>query len=167
MKNEYQITKKLIMSWAREYHLFGAANIFLFVLWCAIGLFGLLLVALMLIVGGHWLYWYCASLMILITVYKLFLARFVVWSRRYKMMASMYGVSEWIRSIEFTPEEIVLTDHTTVQRFKYESIRKIKKKGNVIMIYLDHGLALRLYEDAFITGSWAECKQLLEQNTKQ
>jgi len=89
-----------------------------------------------------------------------------IWARRYRLAVQKYGVSEWTRSTEFGDEDIVITDHTTVQHIRYQSIRKIKEKGNAVMIYVDGNFAFRLYKDAFIKGSWEECKQLLERKMK-
>ena len=64
-----------------------------------------------------------------------------------------------MRTIEFLDDEIVLTDHTSVSKFQYSNIEKIKEKNNVVMIFMNHNLALRLYKDAFVEGSWEECKE--------
>ena len=89
----------------------------------------------------------------------LFLARFFVWSKRYKLYSTTYGVSEWIRTTEFLDDEIILTDHTSVSKLKYSNIKTIKEKGNVVMIFMNNNMALRLYKDAFVEGSWEECKE--------
>ena len=163
MKNEYKITKQLMMSWAKEYHIQGAANIILFVLWGVVGLMGLSIIVLEAMLtsmgGGDGLNWYIGILLLLLAIFKLFIARYVVWSKRYKLYSDTYGVPEWIRTTEFAQDEIILTDHTSVTKLKYENVKKIKEKGNVVMIFLKHGLALRLYKDAFVEGTWEECKE--------
>ncbi len=159
MKNEYKITKKEMMSWAKEYHLQGASNIILFVLWCVVGLIGLGMIILLSLVGGDWVNWYLSILFLSLSVFKLFFSRFVVWSKRYKLYSTTYGVSEWIRTTEFLDDEIILTDHTSVSKLKYSNIEKIKEKNNIVMIFMNDNLALRLYKDAFVEGSWEECKK--------
>ena len=72
MKNEYKITKKLMMSWAKEYTLIGAANIVLFILWCVAGFIGLASIILFSIYGGDWVNWYISILLLLLSVFKLF-----------------------------------------------------------------------------------------------
>ena len=62
---------------------------------------------------------------------------------------------------EFLDDEIVLTDHTSVSKFKYSNIQKIKEKNNVVMVFMNNNMALRLYKDAFVEGSWEECKKLI------
>ena len=159
MKNEYKITKKEMMSWAKEYYLNGAANIVLFILWCVVGFCGLSMLVALSRTGGELLDWFGAILFLSLAVFKLFFARFVVASKRYKVLSQTYGVTEWIRSAEFVDEEIILCDHTSVTKLKYENIRKIKEKGNVVMVFFNHNVALRLYKDAFVEGSWEECKE--------
>lgn len=165
MKNEYKITKALIKSWAKEYHLHGTANILLFVLWCIIGVVGVLTFAFSLELQMDWIYTYLSVLIILATVFKLFVSRFIVWARRYKIYSTTYGVTEWTRTTEFLDEEIVVTDHTSVSKFKYSNIEKIKEKDNLVLIFLNNNMGLRLYKDAFVQGSWQECKELLKSKT--
>lgn len=160
MKNEYKITKQLVMSWAKEYHLQGKAMIVLFILYCLIGLCGLHLLILLTIFGGDWLQWFFAVWISLLSVYKLFFSRFVSWHSRYQTMAKTYGVTEWIRTTEFTDDEIILTENNaSLLKFKYENIKRIKEKGNVVFIYLNDNMMLRLYKDAFTEGDWEACKQ--------
>ncbi len=159
MKNEFKVTKELMMSWAKEYHLHGAANIILFIGWCIVGLFGLSVLLINIFVAKEFWFYYISILLLLISSFKLFFSRFVVWSKRYKIFSRMYGVAEWMRTIEFTDDEIILTDHTSVNKFKYGNIQKIKEYGNIVLIFFKDNLGVRLYKDAFVEGSWEECKQ--------
>ena len=165
MKNEYKITKDLIKSWAKEYQIHGAADIFFFILWCVAGIIGLLGLLFSIKLHTDWLVVYLYTLMLIIAVFKLFIQRFIIWSKRYKLYASTYGVAEWMRTIEFLDDEIVVTDHTSISKFKYSNVKKIKEKKNVIMIFMNHNLALRLYQDAFVEGSWEECKKIILEKT--
>ena len=165
MKNEYKITKQLVMSWAKEYHLSGVADIIAFVSLCILALCGLTLLTVNAAFGADWLHWFLSILFLTLAVYKLGFQRLVIWANRYKLSARTYGVSEWIRTTEFTEDEIIFTDHTSVNRFKYSNIKKIKEKNNVVMIFFNTNFAIRLYKDAFVDGSWEECKELL--NSKQ
>ena len=158
MKNQYKITKEEMMSWAKEYHLQGAANIVLFILWCIVGVIGLAMLVLLSFIGGDFVDWYLSILFLFLSVYKLFFSRFVFWSNKYKLLSRTYGVSEWTRSVEFTDDEITLYDHNSVSKFKYENIKKIKEKNNVIMIFFNNNLALRFYKNTFVEGSWDDCK---------
>ena len=167
MKNEYKITKDLIKSWAKEYHLHGTANIFLFIFWCVAGVIGFFGLIFFIAMSSDWKIIYLYALMLIIAIFKLFIQRFIVCSKRYKLYSTTYGVTEWMRTTEFSDDEIVLTDHTLVTKFKYSNIQRIKEKGNVVMIFMNNNMALRLYKDAFVEGSWEECKRILFEKSKQ
>ena len=159
MKNQYKITKDLMKTWAKEYHLHGAANVILFIMWCVLGVMGIVALIVSITLHSEWIVIYIFSFITISAVFKLFLARFFVWSQRYKLLSTTYGVSEWIRTTEFLDDEIILTDHTSVSKLKYSNIKTIKEKGNVVMIFMNNNMALRLYKDAFVEGSWEECKE--------
>lgn len=108
-----------------------------------------------------WIDVYLYALMFVIAVFKLFIQRFISLSKRYRLCSTTYGVTEWIRTTEFLDDEIVLTDHTSVSKFKYNNIQKIKEKSNIIMIFMNNNMALRLYKDSFVEGSWEECKEII------
>lgn len=163
MKNEYKVTRDLMRSWAREYHLHGAASISLFVFWCAAGIIGIWGVVLSIVYHSDWTVTYLYALAVVLAVFKLFFSRFFVLSRRYKLFSTTYGVTEWLRTTEFLNDEIVLTDHTSISKLKYGNIQKIKEKGNVVMLFMNNNMALRLYKDAFVEGSWQECKKIVLQ----
>ncbi len=161
MKNEHKITKELMMSWAKDYYLVRKRDIILFVLWSIVGICGLLLLMPLIMFGGEPTDWVLAILFIFFAIYKLFIGRFFYMSKRYKMFARTYGVDEWLRTIEFLDDEIVLTDHTTVNRLKYRNVKKVIEKKSVALILFNDDIAVRLYKDAFVEGSWEECKELL------
>ena len=71
-----------------------------------------------------------------------------------------------MRTTEFLEDEIVLTDHTSVSKLKYSNIKKIKEKNNIVIIFMNDNMALRLYKDAFVEGSWEECKEFLNSKRK-
>ena len=166
MKNIHKITKELMISWAKEYYLFRTRDIILAILWSIVGLCGLIPMIALVFVGGKPADWILSIVLILLAAYKLLIGRFVYMSKRYKMFARTYGVDEWLRTIEFTEDEIVLTDHTTVNKLKYRNIKAIKEKGNVALIVFNDNIAVRLYKDAFVDTSWEECKELLNSKRK-
>ena len=167
MKNEYKINKALMMSWAKRYIISGAANVVLFVLWILIGISGLALIALLLAVGGDPLDWYIAILFLFLSVFKLFIARFIVISKRFKVYSRLYGVSEWTRTTEFTDSEISVTDHTSAStKIRYENLKKVKEYGNEVILFFKDNMAIRIYKDAFTEGSWEECRSLLQSKLK-
>lgn len=166
MKNEYKINKALMMSWAKRYIVNGAVNVVLLVLWIFVGVSALALIALYAIKGGDVLDWYIAIIMLLLSVYKLFISRFIVISRRHAVYARIYGVSEWTRTTEFTDTEIIMTDHSAKTVLRYENIKKIKEYGNEVIIFFNDNIATRIYKDAFIEGSWEECNTLIQSKMK-
>ena len=161
MKNEYIVTKKLMLSWAREYHLRGAANVILFALWCLVGVLGVALLGMLLVKGGPWTQWYLSILFVVLTVYKLVFSRFVVLANRYKVLSRTYGVAEWIRSVEFGEDAMHLTDHNSQTTLQYANLQAIREKGNVVLLLMNHNMGVRLYKDAFVQGSWEECRAFL------
>lgn len=161
MKNEYIITKELMKSWAKEYHLYGTGNIVSFIIGCFVGIVGIAGFVFSILLQSNWLISYVFALSTVMVIYKLFIARFIVWHNRYKLYSTTYGVTEWMRTTEFLDDVIVLTDHTSISSLKYENIKKIKEKNNVVMIFMNNNLALRLYKDAFVEGSWEECKEMI------
>ena len=166
MKNEYKVTKELMMSWAKEYFLFRARDIILAILWSIVGLCGFIPLMALVLVGGDLIDWILSIVLIILATYKLFIGRFVYISKRYKMFAKTYGVDEWLRTIDFLEDEIVLTDHTTVNKLQYHNIKKVIEKGNVVLILMNDNIAFRLYKDAFVEGSWEECKEFLNSKRK-
>lgn len=166
MKNEYTINKALIKQWAKQYHLMGTADVVLFVLLCICGGIGLLLLTVLILTGGDWITWYISILCILLSVYKLFFQRFIIWNKRYQLWKTTYGVVEWLHVTEFNDEDILVTDHTSQLRLKYENIGKIKENGNQVLLFFNHRTAIRIYKDAFVTGSWEDCKKHIEEKRK-
>ena len=166
MKNEYKINKALMMSWAKRDIVNGAVNVILLVLWIFVGVSALALIALYAIKGGDALDWYIAIIMLLLSVYKLFISRFIVISRRHAVYARIYGVSEWTRTTEFTDTEIIMTDHSATTVLKYENLKRIKEYGNEVIIFFNDNIATRIYKDAFTEGSWEECNTLLQSKLK-
>ena len=155
-----------MMSWAKEYFLFRARDIILAILWSIVGLCGFIPLMALVLVGGDLIDWILSIVLIILATYKLFIGRFVYISKRYKMFAKTYGVDEWLRTIDFLEDEIVLTDHTTVNKLQYHNIKKVIEKGNVVLILMNDNIAFRLYKDAFVEGSWEECKEFLNSKRK-
>ena len=157
MKNEYKVTKKLMQSWAKEYHLHGKRNVVLFILWCIVGVVGLFGTVFAIAVHSDRMNIYLYVICTLLAVYRLVFSRFAAIANRYKMLSRTYGVEEWIRTTEFLDDDIVLTDHTSVFKLKYTQISKIKETDKCILIFFKDYASIRLYKDAFVEGSWQDC----------
>ena len=137
MKNEFKITKDEMLSWVKRYYFEGAGNKILFTLHLLLGFIGVTLMILVFQSGADSFSGAVGIAAVVISVYKLFFERKVLMLRRYRMLAKTYGVDEWQRSIEFTDDDILLNDHNSVSRFRYESIRKIKDEGKIVIIVLN------------------------------
>ena len=157
MKNEYKVTRELMMSWSKN--VFGSATSVFWVMYVITGLIGIGLLIMLSIFGGDRLSWVLACFVLLFSAYRLFFLCYYFFAKRYKMLSKTYGVKEWIRTIEFKDEEIVLTEHNSVCRMKYANIRRISENGNDIIIYFNDNLSVRLYKDTFVEGTWEECKE--------
>ncbi|MBE6655040.1 MAG: hypothetical protein E7608_06245, partial [Ruminococcaceae bacterium] len=73
MKNQYKITKDLMQTWAKEYHLHGAANVILFIIWCVLGVIGISGLIFSIALHSEWMAIYIYALLTIIAVFKLFL----------------------------------------------------------------------------------------------
>jgi hypothetical protein len=157
MKNEYKITRDLMMSWSKN--IFGTTTIVFLIFYSIIILMSVgLLVLLALIRSNNWKLWAMSLFILVFSSYRVFFLRYYFFAKKYKILSKTYGVTEWIRTTEFNDDEIVLTDHNSVCKFKYENIKRINEKGNSVIIYFNDNLSARLYKDAFVDGTWEECK---------
>lgn len=161
MKNEYKITKELMKSWAKEYHLHGTAKKVSFIIMCYVAISGVGGVIVSIVRQLSWPNKLLFTMLFVFALYELLISRFVVMNKRYKTYSTTYGVSEWTRTTEFLDEEIVVTDHTSIYKYKYENIQKIKEKNNCVLFFMNNNLMLRIYKDSFINCDWVKCKEFL------
>ena len=166
MKNEFTVTKQEMLSWVKPYCFVGVVNKLLFALYLLLGLVGASLLIIVIPSGGDYLYGVIGFAAVIISVYKLFFERSVFMLRRYNLLAKTYGVRAWQRIIEFTDEDIVLSDHTSVSKFKYDNISKILDKDNTVIIILNNRIALRFYKNTFTAGTWENCKAKIQSKIK-
>lgn len=161
MKNEYKVTKKLFLSWAKEVNMYGVNKV-LYIGWSILTLGSIGLLILCATQNANALNWYSSILLLAVCVFKLFFSRPLSALKRYKMVSKQIGVPEWTRIIEFNEDEIILRDHDYHSNFRYSDIRNVVEKGNEILIYLNGNIAIRLYKDTFVEGSWVECKAKID-----
>lgn len=167
MKNEIKITKKLMMSWAKKPIFISPASVFRFALVCFCGLLSVLLLFVTVFLNLDWIYCYLSALLVVYYVYRIFILRFAIASKRYKILSKTYGVSEWILSFEFLENEIVASEHTSsITKYSYANIIKIKDLGADAIIVFDSKLGLRINKDSFTEGTWDECLELIESKMK-
>ncbi len=170
MKNTYKVNKELVMSWAKDYLvLHGIWGILTFILYTALGVYSIYVLLTLILLGGSWFDWCYALVFLLISIYGLFFYRFVSYARSYKTASKLLGLTEWQRTIEFTEDEIIDTDHTSCSRYRYECIKKIKTTDNCIFLYIKPAGAIipigaiRLYKDSFVEGSLEDFNEFIKQ----
>jgi hypothetical protein len=161
MKNEYTVNKELMRSWARQRNFGSGADMGLFVLWVITAVCGVAGTVKFCISSGKITDLVISLWLVGIAVYKLFFSKYFVWNKRFDQLSKSYGMSKWQRSTEFLDNEVKLSENSSSVSFKYSQIKKLKEKGNLVMLFLDNGLAVRIYKYAFVDGSWEECKKLL------
>ena len=166
MKNEYNVNKEEIISWSKGYLIRSALGITWICLYVILFLIGVALITLLALGGGDPLKWGVAVIAIILPIYRLFFSQYVFARSKYKMLSKTYGVTEWIRTIELTDEDIVVTDHTSLMRFKYSNLRKIIDRDKKVLLLFTNNLSVRLYKDKFTEGTWQECKEMLESKIK-
>lgn len=167
MKNEYTVNKELMRSWARQRNFGSGADMGLFVLWVITAVCGVAGTVKFCISSGKITDLVISLWLVGIAVYKLFFSKYFVWNKRFDQLSKSYGMSKWQRSTEFLDNEVKLSENSSSVSFKYSQIKKLKEKGNLVMLFLDNGLAVRIYKDAFVDGSWEECKKLLVEKMKK
>lgn len=174
MRNEYTITKSLMKSWAKGYHLNSARNIIFLIIFCYIGIVGALKCAeILYLLGYHVIYFpeYLACVIILgclvlLSADIIFVHPHRVFTRAYKSYSQNYCVKEWQHVTEFLDDEIVVTDHNSVYRYKYINIKRVKDRGDFVIILFKGGFGDRIYKNAFTLGSWEECKKLISEKSR-
>ena len=158
-----------MLSWANGHHFRTIGNILMLLLSCYF-----------VIVGGGWfietyyLYGYHLIYIPELLALEMFLGGFAVaaigkiffqprslYKKAYNRSALAYGTSEWTCTIELSDDDIIYTEHTTVVRYQYKNIVKIRDKKDSVMIFFNHGAAIILYKNAFVDCSWEDCKKLI------
>lgn len=154
--------KKRMMSWTKMFFLYGIRSKISFIMCALIAILALYYA----IKFWYWgLEWYIVCYFLLLSslpIYKMFFSRFVTCSKNYKMLSKTYGVAEWIRTIDFLDNEIILKDHTSKLPLQYSNICKIKEKADMALIHFNNKMIVIVYKESFVDGSWDECKALIE-----
>ena len=177
MRNEYTITKKLMKSWAKGWCFNSAGNMFLLFLMCGLVAFAIYVPYLFfqfwhflgynkipdLLYSFAFYAFHIEALLILLLIPFIPLMRRVT---EYNIIRKNYSVKEWQRVTEFTEDEIIVTDHKSIFKYQYRTIRRVKERGNVVYIFLKSGTEIIIHKDAFVSGSWDECKKLISQKSR-
>ena len=169
MRNEYTVTKRLMKSWAKGWYFNYSIDKILFV--CCYTAFILFTPYLFInlvhfLVGDdlesihHMVFVALHTEALLFLAFCLFLPR-VSYVSQYNINRKNFSVESWKRVIDLTEEEIIVTDHKSLFKYQYRTITRVKERGNVVHIFLKSGTEIIIQKDAFVSGSWDECKRLI------
>ena len=176
MKNEYTITKKLMKSWAKGWWFNSADNMFTLLYICCVQAFAIFIPYLYVYLF-HFLGYKTIPDLVYSIIFNAFhieallfllLTPFIPRVRcviKYTLLCKNYSVKEWQRVTEFTDDEIIVTDHESIFKYQYRTIRRVKERENVVHIFLKSGTEIIIHKDAFVSGSWDECKKLISQKS--
>lgn len=157
MKNEYKVTKKLLRRWMTE-NMYKGVQLGMNIGWAVLGA---LCVVLMIFNAADVTDYVIYGALLVLCVYMAVLRIFPLTAVQYRRMAKIYGEENWTRTITFGDENITLSEGTISAAFEYKDIMSIREKDNSVWLNARNRTVLRLYKDAFVDGSWDECKELL------
>ena len=177
MKNEYTVTKKLMKSWAKGGWFDSTDHIFRLLLICGVMAFAIYAPYLYFqfwhFLGYNkipdWMYYlafYGFHTEALVSLSLIPLAPRIWCVNEYNIIRKNYSVESWQRSIELTEDEIIVTDHKSLFKYQYRTIIRVKERGNVVHIFLKSGTEIIIQKDAFVSGSWDDCKKLISQKSR-
>ena len=173
MKNEYTVTRKLMKSWAKGWYFNSAINTAFLILLCFLTAFLFYLSYLFMYLAKNnadfeMLYrvvFYVLHAVFLLYIWLIFFLPYGRCLKRYYFRCMSYSVKSWQRSIELTDGEIIVKDHRSIFKYQYRTIIRVKVRGNVVHIFLKSGAEIIMHKDAFVSGSWDECKKLISQKS--
>ena len=166
MKNQYKITRQLMMSWAKDFPIFTVSTAILYILYSFAALVGFFLLASLLATGGESSDYLIAILILIISLYRLFFSRIVRTVSTYNRLSNMFNSTEWVQTVEFCEDKIKVSLHNSTGEYSYSQIKKVVERRKQAFIIFKNGV-LRLYKDAFVEGSWEECKEKLTAHIKK
>lgn len=162
IKNEFQVTRELYMSWGKE-NMRKGSRVGFRIFWCVMTAVLICLIVLMCILGGvrKYMYVYAVALM-LYCAYRAFFRDKALTDSQYRRNKKIFGGENWVRTIEFGEDEIISTDAAVMTvRTPYSEIVGIRDEGNKIWIDTKKNMAIRLYKDKFIGGDFENFKKFI------
>lgn len=176
MKNEYRITKRLMRSWAKGWWFNSTANTVSLIFFCFYAILFFILPQLFIHYSGcketlEELYFkifstcHTFALLVILCIPLLSLMNSSQYNKQYKTCSKNYCAKKWQRVIEFTEDEIIVDDQYSVSKFEYSTIKRVKEKRKMVIIFLKSGFEIRLYKNAFAEGSWEECKKMISRKS--
>ena len=162
IKNEFQVTKELYMSWGKE-NMRKGSSVGFRIFWCVMTAVSICLIALMCIWGGvrKYMYVYAAALTFY-CAYRAFFRDMVLTRSQYRRNAKIFGGENWVRTIEFGEDEIISTDGSVMTvRTPYSEIVGIRDESNKIWIDTKKKMVIRLYKDKFVGGDFEKFRKFI------
>ena len=161
MKNEFQVTKDLYMSWGRENMRKGSRLKFR-ILWCITAILLICFIVLLKMAGDGRMYLYAYGVaMTVYCFYRAFFRDLVLTGSQYRRNVKIFGSENWVRTIEFKEEEIVCKDGSVTVRTPYSEIAGMRDDGNKIWLDTKKKMVIRLYKDKFIGGDFEKFKKFI------
>ncbi len=154
IQNEYQITRKLFISWGLENALKGSQLVFSIIYF--------VLALLMLLLEGASDSSLIINILVVFCIYRAFLRWYVVSNGQYNRLAKNHNGADWTRVISFGENEIVIDEGAFSFKYQYMDIINIKEKGNKVWLTARNKTVIRLYKDCFKNGTWESCKAHVE-----
>ena len=165
MKNEYKVTLELFFSWALEGK-FKGRRLKFFIMWCSFGVFYLAIALGLRALIKHLGYDYTIIFVLFIALsafsfYCAFLRDIIRAQGEYERSKKRYKPL-WIRSVEFTEENIVLTDGEVTLTYGYLDVDSVTDTKKAAVLSLCDGTLIRLYKDKFVSSDAATCTAYIE-----
>ena len=155
--NEYDVTKKMFLQWARQSRQ-RPARIVMTTLWAL--LFFLTFSLFIISTANIFL------ILALFCVYRAFFQEYVIALRLYKKNLSTYGENAWHRKISISGEDIVINSGNITVTYKTSDIVKIVQRENLIRLFMNDKSSIRLYKDSFVEGNWEDYENILTPTAK-
>lgn len=172
MRNEYTVTKRLMKSWRKGFYFNSVSHFCVLCILCLYVIFMLYLPQLIdyifYLCGikglpeiTYSVEYYISHAFALFMLCFIYFMPYLSYIGQYNTYRKNYSVNRWQRVTDFTGGEIIVTDHRSVFKYQYRSITQVKEKRNRVIISLNSGTEIVVYKDAFVNGSWEECKRLI------
>ena len=89
-------------------------------------------------------------------------SRKIIFLKGYKNTVRATGFTEWTITVEFAENEIIYFLPGSVNKIQYRNFQRYKETDGKVLIFFKDGSLVRIYKDAFVEGSWEECKAMLD-----
>ncbi len=164
MKNEYQISYRILKQWEKEGRYRGR-RLVIFIIWCVLAGACVVLGSLSLYVAMY-LYAFFFVWTALFCLYRAFIFPALITKRQYKILCQTYGKDTWIRTILFEEDVIVLKEEKTMMTYDYSDIVAIEENNDLVSLRLKAKTTIRVYKSRFTEGSWEDCRELIVRNNR-